>query len=427
MTAPLSRRRGLVVGLVVALVVVRVVAIVVLLGSGIESERSILGGDARRYEAIVGAPGTPYLDHEVEYPPVAVGLMAVVDRPTTLGTLVALAVSQLALELAVAGLLAWAWSRRTGVVYLVLGTPMVLYPFLYVRIDLLAVFLAVLALALLRRGRPTGSGMALAAAVYAKVWPLVLGPRLFLAGHRRAPAAFVATGVVGLVLWVAWAGTGGIGQIIGFRGATGWQIESLPGIVLHALDPAASTVQQGAWRTGVDATTPARVALTVIGLTAVALAWWWAQRAARLARQRGDDTTVTVVLDGLGPLAAVLAMVVCSTIISPQYVLWFVPFAAVVAAGGDRTVAALTLAAVTTSTLGLLWIHGLVDGDALPVATVLVRNLALFALLVRTLQGLVRLASGPAVPPAGADEPSTSPVAVAPGGPSSQPGVRPPG
>jgi hypothetical protein len=86
----------------------------------------------------------------------------------------------------------------------------------------------------------------------------------------------------------------------------------------------------------------------------------------------------------------VLAMLVCSTIVSPQYVVWFLPFAAIVTAAGDRLVGALTLVTTFLSTLGLYWIHGLVDGDWGPVAVIIGRNAALVALL---LVAMVRLAA----------------------------------
>ena len=153
--------------LIGVLVLARLVSIVVILQSGQEEEFSILGGDARRYAVIVGEEGTPYRDYDVEYPPLALGLMHAIERPTSLGTLTALSFSQLALELATAAVLAWAWSRRAAITYLVLGSPMLLYPFPYLRIDLLSVFLAVLGLGLLRRGRERTGGAALALSVFA--------------------------------------------------------------------------------------------------------------------------------------------------------------------------------------------------------------------------------------------------------------------
>jgi hypothetical protein len=387
---------------VALLVLARLVAVGALLISGVEDEHSVLGGDARRYEVITSSEGTPYRDFEVEYPPVALGLMKLVDRPTPLATITLLAISQLALELATAGVLAWAWSRRSAVTYLVLGTPMVLFPFPYVRIDLLSVFLAVLGLALLRRRRDTGGGVVLAISVFAKVWPVVTAPVMLVRRQWTGLTAWAITGAAGLAAWVAWAGTDGLSQILTFRGADGWQIESIPGIVLHALDPEGSTVQEGAWRTAVSAPGAVRNLLTLAGLAVVVLAWSLAWRATSgrkdlgAASDRGDAglSDDDLVVEALAPLAAVLAMLIFSTIISPQYVLWFLPFAALATARGDRTIGVLSLAAGFLSMLGLAWIHGLIPGEWHAVAVIAARNLLLVALLVVTLHRLWRMAEG---------------------------------
>ena len=393
------------------LVFARLVSIVVVLQSGQEEEFSILGGDARRYAEIVGEEGTPYRDHDVEYPPLALGLMHAVERPTSLGTLTALSISQLALELATAAVLAWAWSRRAAITYLVLGSPMLLYPFPYLRIDLLSVFLAVLGLGLLRRGRERTGGVALALSVFAKVWPLVVAPTMLLRRQWRGLTAWTITGAAALVGWVTWAGPDGISQILTFRGASGWQIESIPGIVFHAVDPDGSTVQQGAWRTAVEAPGVARTGLSLAALAVVALAWWWAAHAVRPEgwdtdpEQRHGLTADDLVVEGLAPLAAIVALLVLSSIISPQYVLWFLPFAALVTTYGDRVIGGLTLAAVVTSTLGLAWIERLIPGDGAAVSVIVVRNAVLVVLLVVTLGRLRRRAratrrsAGPTEPP----------------------------
>ena len=188
---------------VAILVVVRVISIVLLLNSGVEDKHSILGGDARRYEAILATHGTPYRDFEVEYPPVTLGLVRLLgsgidvsgidpvagEFDGDLGLLTRLAVVQLGFELGAAALLAWAWNRRTGIAYLILGTPFLFFPFPYVRIDLFSVFLAVLALSLMRKGLDRTGGVALAVAALAKLWPLVLGTAA--RHHRQASVARV--------------------------------------------------------------------------------------------------------------------------------------------------------------------------------------------------------------------------------------------
>jgi len=390
--------------LVGLLILARLISIVAVLHSGVEDENSILGGDARRYEVILSGEGTPYRDFEVEYPPLGLGLMKLVDRPTPLGTVTAVALSQLALELATAGLLAWAWSHRSAITYLLLGTPMVFFPFPYLRIDLLSVFLAVLGLALLRRRWPRTGGVMLALSVFAKIWPVVVAPSMLLRRQWRGLTAWVVTGAAALTAWVAWSGPSGISQILTFRGADGWQIESIPGIVLHALDPHGSTVEQGAWRTAVEAPAVARTGISLIGLAVVVLAWWWAHRAIQPGPEPDDDIRAglsrhDLVLDGLAPLAAVVSLLVFSSIISPQYVLWFLPFAALVTARGDGLIGGLSLGTVALSTLGLGWIHGLIPGEWHAIAVIALRNLFLVALLTVTLHRLWRAVSAPVSSP----------------------------
>lgn len=373
--------------LIVVLVVVRIVAIGVLLGSGVEEEDSILGGDARRYEQIDASPGTPYRDFDTEYPPVILTVIKALHAPTTLGTIVRLAISQLVLELATAALLAWGWSRRVGIAYLILGTPMVFFPFPWVRTDLVPVFLVVAGMVALRKNHQVLSGALVGLAVFAKLWPVAMAPVFLVRRQMRAFAAWGLTTAVGLALWVLWAGTSGIEQVFTFRGAKGWQIESGPGIVAHMIDPASAHVEQGAWRTALEVPSLVRLGLTAASGLVVVLAWWWAERTP--VDRRGVD----VAQFGLAPLAAVTGLLVFASIISPQYVLWILPFAAIVAVDAADTwfgpvIGWLTLAISALTTFGLATIHAMVDGAFYSTGAVLARNLGLVALLVVALVAL---------------------------------------
>ena len=62
--------------------------------------------------------------------------------------------------------------------------------------------------------------------------------------------------------------------------------------------------------------------------------------AARRRREGADDH----VIYALAPLVSVLSLLIFAPILSPQYVVWMLPFAALVAARGDRLVAGLTAA-----------------------------------------------------------------------------------
>lgn len=377
--------------LVGLLVLVRVVAIVVLLSTGVADEHSVLGGDARRYAEYFNG-GTPYRDFPVEYPPLTLGLAYLIHQPSLLTSIALLAASQLLIELIIATVLWRTWGRRAGIAYLVLGTPMAFFPFPYVRIDLLAVLLAVGGAALARRRHPMAGGVVLAAAVFAKVWPVVLAPAMLVRRQWKGLGAWALTGVVGLVAWVAWAGTSGLEQVATFRGANGWQIESFPGVIIHTIDPASSRVEQGAWRTAIGVPGWAKAVMALAVLLVAVVAWAWSARAAASRRE--------LAIDAYAPVAVVVAMLVFAPILSPQYVLWFLPFAAIATAAGDRLVAGLALAVTVLTTFVLSSIHAQSEGALWATIPIVVRNCLLVALGAVALLRLWRSTR--------ADEPATA-------------------
>lgn len=368
--------------LLLALVVVRFVALGAILASHQEAPDSQLGGDVHRYEQMTTSVGVPYRDFQIEYPPVTYALLRVTHLESPRRTVAAVAVWSLAFDLGTAAVLARAWNRRTALSYLVLGTPLVLFPFIYLRIDLLSVFLAVLGLGLARRRLDLPAGAALALAVLAKVWPFAVAPALLVERKVRGLVAAAVTGAGLLAFWVLQAGPAGVQQVVSFRDATGWQIESLPGILWHLRDPSRVKFESGAFRTGVMADW-ARPTLTLISLGFIAAAWVLAER----RRRAGSDDTVVY---GYAPLASVLALLIFAPILSPQYVVWMLPFVAVVGAAGDRRLegAALAVTAITTVSYGLVFSE--VSGAWYGTVPVLVRNLVLVAMLVWALQALAR-------------------------------------
>ena len=104
----------------------------------------------------------------------------------------------------------------------------------------------------------------------------------------------------------------------------------------------------------------------------VALAWRWASRTTDSARE--------LAVAAYAPLAAVLAMLVFAPILSPQYVLWFVPFAAIAAAAGDRWVGGLTLVTTALTTFVLASIHAQTEGARWATYPIVVRNAILVAI-----------------------------------------------
>lgn len=387
---PRMRRVGLSTTIVVAVLVgVRVLAVGIALdGDATRGKRTVLPGDVRRFHRIATDRGTPYRDFAVEYPPLTLAAIDVVDGGTVRETTERLMWSQLVLDLAVAVLLAWGWGRRTALAYLLLGLAFVWYPFLYLRLDLLSVALAVGGLAFVRKRKQVRGGLLLGVACFAKVWPLALAPAL---AARRAWGALTALSlsvVVAFGAWVAWSGVEGPVQVFTFRGAKGWQIESSVGAVVHLVDGGRAVFEEGAARIG-DVPGWAKLVLLFVA-AAVVLA-----TAALASRAPTDDVRVH---DGLVPLAAVTAMLVTATILSPQYVSWLVPFAAIAAARRERLVGALTFVIAALTTLDLNMIKELNLGDPLPMTVVAVRNVLLVALLVLAVVRIVHATRTPRAP-----------------------------
>jgi hypothetical protein len=375
--------------LVLVLVAGRVAVVPITLDqAAAQGPRKVLTGDVRRFHAIATHPGTPYRSFQVEYPPVMLGAIKALDSGSFSSATSATMWSQLLMDLGVALLLWWGWGKRSAVAYLIIGTPFLFYPFLYLRLDLLSVLLAVGGVALVRRRRPALGGAALALACFAKVWPVLLAPALLIRRSWRAVAAFCAVGAVGLAAWLGWVGTAGLNQVLSMRHSSGWEVESTVGAVgrLFSSDPV--RLNQGAWRFG---TVPhwAYGTLNVLMLAAVAAAWLLARR---------HQPHGTAVLDGWAAIAAIGAFLIFSPLLSPQFMIWLVPFAAIAAARGDKLVGGLVTAVVALSVADLNLVTELVrTNDVLPQGIVLVRNLLLVVLVGVCFARLVRQARQPAV------------------------------
>jgi Glycosyltransferase family 87 len=372
--------------LVAVLVLGRVIAVPITLDQrAAQGNHKVLTGDIHRFHTIATHPGTPYRSFEVEYPPLMLGAIKVLDSGSIPDATAATMWTQLLLDLGVALLLAWGWGKRAGLAYLILGAPFIVYPFLYLRLDLLSVALAVGGLALVRHRRPALGGASLALACFAKVWPVLIIPSLLVRRSWRALAAFVGVGIAGMIAWVAWAGTNGIQQVLSMRGATGWEIESTVGAVVRLTHNYHVRLNRGAWRIGV---VPGWANLVLGGLCLVTVVAVWA-----LASLRRPHAAM--VLDGVAPIGAIAAFLIFSPLLSPQFMIWIVPFAAIVAARGDKLIAGMVFGVVVLSVADLNLVWELVHTSLFaPQAIMLARNVLLVALvgvcLARLIQGVRR-------------------------------------
>ncbi len=349
----------------VVLATVHVLAAVMLLSdSGLKTPDYEFTSDAGRYHEIATSEGRPYRDAEVEYPPMALLAIETIDTGDFGSTLDILIVVQLFADLGIAGLLLWNWGSRAAASYLLISAP--LLATVFTKFDLLSVLLALLGVTLVARSRDGPGGLVLAASVFVKIWPIVLAPWLVATRRWRAVAWLCAGGVFGLVFWVLLGDIDGPRQVLTFRGATGWHVESVPAQITLLVGHGAARFESGAWRVGV----PPMWIGPALAAAALALSWWVWER----ARERVDI--------GLPATVSVAALLVLSTVFSEQFMIWLIPWVAIAGAAREKQIEILVgVAVVFTAALEILFDEP--DSDA--VVTQIgygMRNLALIAVVV---------------------------------------------
>jgi hypothetical protein len=295
--------------------------------------------DTRRFMEISSAPGTPYRDFTVEYPPFETLLILFLGRGSEVAVVWKLAIINGASTLGCWILLRRFWSRRVSTLFLWFALPIQF--FMAFRLDALSVLMMLGAIVLADRRRTTSGGILAAAGVMFRVWPIVVIPVFLI---RRRARAFVIAALVTLlagVCWVAISGTGAVSQVSGYRGATGWHVESGPGVLDQVLHPDAQVhLEEGALRVGSMLPWEVR-SLRLVTLVLVASAWLLGSRR-------------TVDPSGGPALAAVSVLLVLSPLFSPQYLVWLLPWAAVTASERRvRDVQILTIGAGVFASLAI--------------------------------------------------------------------------
>lgn len=406
---------GVPVGLAVVLAIAVRLAVAAFLvaGPATDDASELAGWDAERFQEIADRDEPAWSGQPVEYPPGSVVILdglAGDDVVATHRHLVALSVI---VDLAVAWGLWRRAGRPTGRAYLLLGLPLV--PLGYQRLDTLVTALAaVAALALLagatadsprERRRWVGPGVAadgvaataIAAGALTKIWPAVLVATAAVLGRRRA-----AVGALGLMAFAgaAWllavgAGVDPVDQVLSLRGATGWHVESVPGALVALVGDAEPRKELDAFRIGTlrpGLVTAGRVAaLAAMGLLAVAGHRRWRAGGPAGAPQR---------VLGLTTLGAVAALLVTAPLLSPQFLVWTTPWAALLVTGRrdagpgpDRWPIGLAAAAAMLTGLTLTAFGPAGLAATIPAALLTARNLVLVALVPAC---LVALATGSA-------------------------------
>ena len=329
--------------------------------------------DFDNYYAIATRPGRPYVDFPVEFPVGTVQalrmLAPVAGSRERFG--VGLVIVNVAADAAIAGALAWAWGIEASACYALIVSP-ILDLFL-LRLDLWSAALATIGVAAWRRERRSLAAIGFAAGAAFKLWPLAFLPLLLVPSgvreraNRLAPiATAVAAGFVILAWWLWIAGATGLYQVLTFRGARGWEVESTVGAVWMLIDRSTLRHESGAWRIG---TTSGPISILLFIVATVPTLWLIV---------RGGRTGHL----GAGWAGGISALLALSALLSPQYASWLAPSAGIAWVEKDARPAALTALAVFLSNLVWKSFNPLLHGAPGALAMVNARNLLLVVIAV---------------------------------------------
>ena len=194
-------------------------------------------------------------------------------------------------------------------------SPLLLGPFVFSRFDAWPTALAVLALAALLRNRLWVAAVLLGVAVSVKLWPIVLLPFLARRGWRFAAGAFGTAAAIFLPFAVF--EPRGLWHSFHVQIARPLQIESLGSALIiashHAFGTSVDVVSSyGSQNVGGAAGRVFTILLTVALVSSLILVW-----------TRGRD-------DASSAAACITALLAFGKVFSPQFVLWIVPFVAIV-------------------------------------------------------------------------------------------------
>jgi len=330
-----------------------------------------------RYSEISSRAGTPYRDFDVEFAPADVLVIEVAASADVVATYRRVVALMLVVDLACATAIAYGWGWRGATVYLLLTMPILLI--IYLGTDLIWVMLATLAFALIHRGHERLGGSTLALAMLGKVWPIVLIPLLVVTRRKQALGAFSIVGLIGVALWVVLGGMDAPRQVLTFRGAHGWEFESLIGALVWIIGRRPTALDRGAPRVGAISPTD-RVVL--IGVVAAGL--WFAGRRART--WRGD-------VAGVPALASVAILLCVSPVYSLEYAAWLIPWAAIAATEDPGATYALAVAAVEAATGLLAILYVGFAAESLSKILLILRNGLCLAISIAWLIGMPKRGS----------------------------------
>ena len=309
--------------------------------------------------------GRPYVDFPVEFP------VATAQTFRTLAPFagdreqfgVSLVILNVAADVAIALALGWGWGIEAAACYALIVIPLI--DLFFLRMDLWPTALATFATAAWRREHSALAAIGWVAGAAFKLWPLMFLPLLLVSsGARRRIASLataIAAGVMVLAGWLWVAGPSGLYQVLTFRGARGWEIESTVGAVWMLFEQTSMRVESGAWRIG---TTSGPISILLFVLGAIPCLWmiWRGARTGHL---------------GAGWAGGISVLLFTSALLSAQYSAWLAPASGVAWVEKDRRTAVLTGLVVFLTNLVFKSFHPLIHGSPRALTIVLARNLLL--------------------------------------------------
>lgn len=349
-------------------------------------------GVYQSYADLIRGGAVPYRDFAFEYPPAALPVFLLPSwmswsYATSFAILMGLcgfgclALAASGLRTVEAGVL-----RIWGTLLLIAVSPLVLGSLFDTRFDLWPTLLALGGLVALIREKPLLTGGLLGLGFAAKLWPVVLLP--IAVAHlwrRRGDGAALSTvaafaGVAAACfLPFAILAPGGLHAMFADQLDRPLQIESLGAAVLMAaqhlgMAPLQTVTTHGAQALiGHGARLAADVS-TVLEIGSVVAVWVW------FARLRDASAETVLVASG----AAVACLVAFDRVLSPQYLIWLVPFVLLVRGGHGIAAAMLLVLALALTQTWFPWNYWqLALGHSSPWSWyLLARDLALVGLAV---------------------------------------------
>jgi Glycosyltransferase family 87 len=349
-------------------------------------------GGYQQWAELVRSGQVPYRDFPLEYPPASLPpfllpsymswsyatSFAVLMGVCGAGCIVLIAATLRAVN---------ASSERTWAALLLFAvSPFVLGSLFDTRFDLWPALLALAGIAALVRDRPVLSGVFLGLGFAAKLWPGVLLPIAAIHLWRRrgsgsgmtVAAAFLAAAVACFLPFVLLA-PHGVWESLRGQLDRPLQVESLGAAILMAaqhagMRPLTTVTSHGAQALSGRGAGLAADLSTVAEIAAVA--WIWIA----FARQRDGNRETTLV----AAAAAVCALVAFDRVLSPQYLIWLVPFVPLVRGSRGFLAGGLLLLALGLTQTWFPWHYwALALGHAAPWSWyLLARDLTLAALAV---------------------------------------------